>query len=176
MRTIIIVSAILAVLGTFMAQLADRMTQSRTQTASADRARVMNAYASMDMPQTGGRRVMLAADGRGHFQTEARVDGRDIGFLVDTGATVIALTETDAARIGIRPYASDYTTTVTTANGSAKAASARINSIDVGGVVVHDVDALVMPDHALSQNLLGMAFLSRLKRFEYSGGRLLLEQ
>ena len=65
---------------------------------------------------------------------------------------------------------------VTTANGPAKAASARIASIDIGGVVVRDVDALVMPDKVLSQNLLGMAFLSKLKRFEYSGGRLLMEQ
>lgn len=89
---------------------------------------------------------------------------------------MIALTESDAARIGIRPFRSDYTTTVTTANGSAKAAAVRLASIDVGGVVVRDVPALVLPNSALSQNLLGMAFLSRLKRFEYANGRLLLEQ
>lgn len=177
MRTIIIVSAVLAVLGTFMAQVADRMTESSMQTKAAERAKVMNAFASIEpAPQMGSRTVSLAADGRGHFQTDARVDGRDIGFLVDTGATVIALTEKDAARIGIRPFASDYTMNVTTANGPAKAAAARIASIDIGGVVVRDVDALVMPDKVLSQNLLGMAFLSRLKRFEYSGGRLVMEQ
>lgn len=176
MRTIIIVSAVLAVLGTFMAQVADRMTQSRAQATASDHAKAMNAFASMDMSQAGPRTVSLTADRSGHFQTDARIDGRNIGFLVDTGATVIALTEKDAARIGIHPYARDYTTTVTTANGSAKAASARIDSIDVGGVVVRDVEALVMPDHVLGQNLLGMAFLSRLKRFEYSGGRLVLEQ
>lgn len=176
MRTTIIVSAILAVLGTFMAQVADKMTESSAQAKAADRAKVMNAFASMNPSRNGSRTVSLAADSRGHFQTEARVDGRDVGFLIDTGATVIALTEKDAARIGIRPYPSDYTMNVTTANGSAKAASARIASIDIGGVVVRDVDALVMPDKVLSQNLLGMAFLSKLKRFEYSGGRLLMEQ
>ena len=177
MRTIIIVSAILAVLGTFMAQVADKMTAQSAQANKADeRAKVMNAFASIQPAQNGSRTVLLAADRRGHFQADARVDGRDVGFLIDTGATVIALTQTDAARIGIRPYPSDYTTNVTTANGPAKAASARIASIDIGGVVVRDVDALVMPDNALNQNLLGMAFLSKLKRFEYSGGRLLLEQ
>ncbi len=176
MRTIIIVSVILAALGTYMAQVANKMTESGAQAKAIEHAKAMNAFASMEPVQTGGRTVSLVADGRGHFQTDARVDGRDIGFLVDTGATVIALTEKDAARIGIRPFASDYTTTVTTANGPAKAASARIASIDIGGVVVRDVDALVMPDKALSQNLLGMAFLSKLKRFEYSGGRLVLEQ
>ncbi|HEY0236491.1 MAG TPA: TIGR02281 family clan AA aspartic protease [Afipia sp.] len=176
MRTIIIVSAILAVLGTFMAQLADKMTETSAQAKAIDRAKVMNAFAAIQPAQNGSRTVSLVPDSRGHFQTDARVDGRDIGFLIDTGATVIALTEKDAARIGIRPYPSDYTMNVTTANGSAKAASARIASIDVGGVVVRDVDALVMPDKVLSQNLLGMAFLSKLKRFEYSGGRLLMEQ
>ncbi len=176
MRTIIIVSVILAVLGTFMAQLADKMTEPSAQAKAVDRTKVMNAFASIQPTQNSSRTVSLAADSRGHFQADARVDGRDIGFLVDTGATVIALTEKDAARIGIRPFASDFTTNVTTANGPAKAASARIASIDVGGVVVRDVDALVMPDKVLSQNLLGMAFLSKLKRFEYSGGRLVLEQ
>lgn len=176
MRTIIIVSAILAVLGTYMAQVANKMTESGAQAKAIDRAKAMNAFASIQPSQNGSRTVSLAADRSGHFRADARVDGRDIGFLVDTGATVIALTEKDAARVGIRPFASDYTMNVTTANGPAKAASARIASIDIGGVVVRDVDALVMPDKVLSQNLLGMTFLSKLKRFEYSGGRLLLEQ
>ena len=96
--------------------------------------------------------------------------------MVDTGATVIALTESDAASIGSRPFRDEYKTTVTTANGSAKAASVKLASIDVGGVTVRDVPALVMPNNALSQNLLGMAFLSRLKRFEYANGKLLREQ
>ncbi len=176
MRTIIFVSAVLAVLGTFMAQVANKMTESGAQAKAVEHAKAMNAFASIQPPLDGSRTVSLTPDSRGHFQTDARVDGRDIGFLVDTGATVIALTETDAARIGIRPFSGDYTTNVSTANGSAKAAPARIASIDIGGVVVRDVDALVMPDKVLSQNLLGMTFLSRLKRFEYSGGRLVLEQ
>jgi aspartyl protease family protein len=176
MRTIIIVSAILAVLGTFMAEVANNMTESSAQAKALERAKAMNAFASMEPPQSGYRTVSLSPDSRGHFQTTARVDGRDIGFMVDTGATTIALTETDAARIGIHPFSSDYTTNVSTANGSAKAAPAHIASIDIGGVVVRDVDALVMPDKVLSQNLLGMTFLSRLKRFEYSGGRLVMEQ
>jgi aspartyl protease family protein len=178
MRTIIIVSAVLAVLGTFMAQVANKITESNAQTKADAREKALNSFAWMqpDQPQYSGRTVSLTPDSRGHFQADARVDGRDIGFMVDTGATVIALTEKDAARIGIRPFAGDYTTRVTTANGQAKAAPARIASIDIGGVVVKDVDALVMPDNILSQNLLGMAFLSRLKRFEYTGGRLVLEQ
>ena len=48
--------------------------------------------------------------------------------------------------------------------------------VDIGGIVVRDVDAMVLPDDALSENLLGLSFLSKLKRFEYAKGRLVLEQ
>jgi aspartyl protease family protein len=48
--------------------------------------------------------------------------------------------------------------------------------MDVGGLIVRDVEAMVLPDEALSENLLGLSFLSRLKRFEYANGRLVLEQ
>jgi len=57
-----------------------------------------------------------------------------------------------------------------------RAAPARLDKVEVGDLVVRDVAALVMPDEALSDNLLGLSFLSRLRRFEYSGGRLVLEQ
>jgi aspartyl protease family protein len=177
MRSIMIFAAILAVLGTAMAKLADNMSTTAAQAKAADPAKSAQRFASIQPAMaTGLRSVSIARDGRGHFMADARVDGRNVGFMVDTGATVIALTESDAARLGIRPFAGDYTMNVSTANGSAKAAPARLASIDIGGVVVRDVDALVMPDRILSQNLLGMAFLSKLKRFEYSGGRLVLEQ
>jgi aspartyl protease family protein len=56
------------------------------------------------------------------------------------------------------------------------AARARLASIDVGGLVIRDVDALVLPNTALRENLIGLSFLSRLKRFEYADGKLVLEQ
>ena len=52
----------------------------------------------------------------------------------------------------------------------------RIAMVDVGGLVVRDVDAMVLPDEALSENLLGLSFLSKLKRFEYANGQMVLEQ
>jgi aspartyl protease family protein len=96
--------------------------------------------------------------------------------MVDTGASVIALTARDAARLGVRPLRSDYTATVATANGTLKAAPIMLDTVEVDGLSVRDVQALVLPDEALSENLLGLSFLSRLRRFEYAGGRLLLEQ
>ncbi|MCF2521783.1 TIGR02281 family clan AA aspartic protease [Bradyrhizobium sp. G127] len=179
MRGIMILAAILIVLGTSMAQMADKITTDKAQAKAVDKARAMNAFASMQ-PQTtaqaGARSVTVPRDSRGHFQTEGRVDGRRLGFMVDTGASVIALNETSAAQIGVRPLRSDYTANVSTANGSVKAARTRLAMVDIGGLVVRDVDALVLPDAALSENLLGLSFLSKLKRFEFAGGKLVMEQ
>jgi aspartyl protease family protein len=126
--------------------------------------------------RTGGRSLSIRRDAHGHFATEARIDGQRIGFMVDTGASVVALNESSAARFGLRPSRGQYTATVTTANGKVKAARARIAMLDVGGLIVRDVDAMVLPDEALSENLLGLSFLSKLKRFEYSNGQMMLEQ
>jgi aspartyl protease family protein len=126
-------------------------------------------------PSSGARSVSIGRDHRGHFQANGRVDGRSVSFMVDTGASVIALTEREAARLGIRPVRNDYTAQVRTANGSVRAAPVTLNSVDIGGLVVRDVRALVVPGGALGENLLGLSYLTRLKRFEYSNNKLVLE-
>lgn len=170
MRNIMIFAAILIGLGTFMAQMADKMSS-----ASATSAPHTTVAVATTAP-AGGRSLSIPRDGRGHFQTDGRIDGQRIGFMVDTGASVVALNETSAARFGLRPSRSDYNANVTTANGTIKAARTRIAMLDVGGLIVRDVDAMVLPDEALSENLLGLSFLSRLKRFEYANGQMVLEQ
>ena len=127
-------------------------------------------------PTTSGRSLTLDADRQGHFKVEARIDGGHIDFMVDTGASLVIMRELDAAQIGIRPIPRDYTATVSTANGKIKAAPAKLDRVEVGGITVYDVQALVLPDEALWQNLLGVSFLSRLKRYEYANGRMVLEQ
>jgi aspartyl protease family protein len=94
---------------------------------------------------------------------------------VDTGAFAVAIRESDAARLGIFPRASEYTGRSQTANGIAKYARARLNRVEVNGIIVRDVDAAVMADESLKTNLLGMTFLSRVK-FSHDRGRLVLEQ
>src|SRR6478736_3646983 len=170
MRNIMILAAIMIGLGTFMAQMADRM--SSASATSVPRTTVALAATA----PAGGRSLAIARDGRGHFQTEGRIDGQRIGFMVDTGASVVALNESSAARLGVRPSQNDYTTTVTTANGKLKAARTRLAMVDIGGLIVRDVDAMVLPDEALSENLLGLSFLSKLKRFEFANGKMVLEQ
>jgi aspartyl protease family protein len=173
MRNIMIFAAVIAGLGTVMAQMADRMTPALANTVVKQAAPVETAAAESE---SGRRSLSIPHDARGHFETEGRIEGQRIGFMVDTGASMIALNETSAARFGLRPSRGDYNATVTTANGTVKGARTRIAMIDVGGLVVRDVDAMVLPDEALSENLLGLSFLSRLKRFEYANGMMVLEQ
>ena len=175
MRNLIIFAALLIGAGTYMAQLADKMTTSAA--ARATTSTHPTAFAAIqDNTQAGIRSISIARDGRGHFQTEGRIDGQRVGFMVDTGASVVALNESSAARIGVRPSQNDYNATVTTANGKIKAARTRLAMVDIGGLIVRDVDAMVLPDEALSENLLGLSFLSKLKRFEFANGRMMLEQ
>ena len=96
-------------------------------------------------------------------------------FIVDTGATSIALRESDAARLGIHPARRDYTIRTSTANGIVRAAPVELNRVDIGSLTVRNVQAVVFPDEALGENLLGMSFLSRV-RWEHRDGRLVLEQ
>jgi aspartyl protease family protein len=175
MRNIMIFAALLVGAGVYMAQTADKMTAATP--ARATTASNMAASARVQEPaQTGIRSLSIPRDARGHFQTEGRIDGQRIAFMVDTGASVIALNESSAARFGLRPSRGDYNATVSTANGTIKAARTRIAMVELGGLIVRDVEAMVLPDEALSENLLGLSFLSKLKRFEYAGGKLVLEQ
>jgi aspartyl protease family protein len=173
-----IFAAILIGLGTFMAQLADRMTPRQASASTAASAATVGRSPTPAAPlaQTALRSLSVPRDNRGHFLTEGRIDGQRIGFMVDTGASVVALNETSAARFGLHPSAGDYNAAVTTANGTVKAARTRLAMLDVGGLIVRDVEAMVLPDEALSENLLGLSFLSKLKRFEYANGQMVLEQ
>ena len=170
MRNIMIFAAFMVGLGTIMAQMADKMTPALANAAARNAAPVET------VAQRGIRNLAIPRDGRGHFLTEGRIDGQRIDFMVDTGASVVALNETSAARFGLRPSRGDYNATVTTANGTIKAARTRLAMVEIGGLVVRDVEAMVLPDQALSENLLGLSFLSKLKRFEYANGQMVLEQ
>ena len=170
MRNIMIFAAVLVGLGTFMAHLADRLTPAQASATAAP------AIVGMVDSAASQRSLSIPTDRRGHFRTEGRIDGQRVNFMVDTGASMVALNETSAARFGLRPSRGDYTATVSTANGTVKGARARLAMVQLGELTVRDVDALVLPDEALSENLLGLSFLSKLKRFAYANGQMVLEQ
>ena len=122
------------------------------------------------------RSVVISPGRNGHFEVAGSIDGRRMEFMVDTGASVIALTARDAAMLGIHPAESEYRAMVRTANGTVRAAPIMLDRVEIDDIVVYDVAAMVMPDGALADNLLGLTFLSKLHRFEYSDGKLVLEQ
>lgn len=171
MRQVLIFAIVVLVGGGYFARYADKALMHPTAQVATTRS----APAPRE-PVASGRSLVINGDRLGHFKTEARVEGRFVDFLVDTGASVVVLRETDAARVGIRPSSRDYTALISTANGKIKAAPAKLDRIELGGITVFDVPALVLPDEALGENLLGTSFLSRLKRYEYANGRLVLEQ
>jgi aspartyl protease family protein len=171
MRSVFTFAAIALAAGAMVPRYASHMGAAPAPGASAARP-----TAPVDRQSDGSRSVVVSRDNRGHFEVDARVDGRHLDFMVDTGATVIALTEGDAAQLGIHPAAREFVIDVRTANGTVRGAPTRLDRVEIGDVVVRDVAALVLPDRALSNNLLGMSFLSRLRHFEYSDGKLVLEQ
>jgi aspartyl protease family protein len=144
-------------------------------TATASKPAETKAAVAAPQPSAGQRTVSIGRDHRGHFKANGRIDGRSVSFMVDTGASVIALTEREADRLGIRPSRGAFTSSVQTANGVVRAAPVTLNSVDIGGLVVRDVRALVVPGGGLNENLLGLSYLTRLKRFEYANNKLVLE-
>jgi aspartyl protease family protein len=95
--------------------------------------------------------------------------------MVDTGATVVALRQSDAQAAGIRPRRTDFNNPVQTANGTTMAAEAVLDSVIVQDVEVRNIRALVIPDEQLSISLLGGSFLNGLQRFEVADGTLIFE-
>ncbi len=169
MRVIMLFFVIVGVVGAFMTRSIDKMTAEHSHRPDAIAATATPA------PANNSRSVTIRSDPRGHFEVEARVDGRYLNALVDTGASMIALRESAAARLGIFPAARDYTARIQTANGIGRAARVQLNRVEIGDVVVRNVEAFVVPDEALAVNLLGMSFLSRVK-WSHDRGRLVLEQ
>lgn len=147
----------------------------RGGTRPARQPDVKAAAVSSAPVRSSARIISIGRDHRGHFQAHGRVDGRQVSFMVDTGASIIALTERDADRLGVRPSRSAFTAAIQTANGVVRAAPVTLNSVDIGGLVVRDVKAVVVSGRGLTENLLGLSYLTRLKRFEYSNNKLILE-
>lgn len=125
------------------------------------------------LPARGGTEELRAGPD-GHYYARAEVNGRGLDVMVDTGASIVALTYEDAERIGLRLRASDFTGQVATANGRAAVAPVRLDRVSIGGIVIRDVPAAVAERGRLGKTLLGMSFLSRLERVDIRQGRLLL--
>jgi aspartyl protease family protein len=110
-------------------------------------------------PETGNREIVLSAGPGGHFYTQGSINGKVVQFLVDTGATAVALGQGEADRIGL-DYRRGQRLAMNTANGVVPAYVVNLTSVRVGEVEVYNVQAVVLPA-AMDHVLLGNTFLTR---------------
>jgi aspartyl protease family protein len=127
----------------------------RTVVAGAGAVRVGAAAAA----SAGGNEIVLTAGSGGHFTTAGQINGKAVSFMVDTGATAIALGQADADRIGL-DYKNAPRGFAGTANGRVPVNVVTLSSVRVGDVEIANVEALVMPT-AMQHILLGNSFLAR---------------
>ncbi len=126
-------------------------------------------------PAGAGRTASVSKADDGHYWAEAQVEGRRVRFLVDTGASTVALTKADAQRLGLAPATLAYDRPVSTAAGKTMAAAVTLDYVSVAGARVEHVEALVL-QHGLETSLLGMTYLGRLSRFEATKDALILRR
>jgi len=175
MRNIFLLAIAACVIAGLVPRFADRLVGTRAVQANPnDRAAAAPERAAP--VSAGPRTVTIRRNRGGSFEIEGAVDGRHLDFIVDTGASVVTLNSGDAARLGFHPAERDYTLKFNTANGQIRGAPVHLDMVEVGGVMVRNVPAVVLPEEALHGNLLGLTFLSRLRRFEYRDDRLVLEE
>lgn len=118
--------------------------------------------------------VILSKGLGGHFQAKADINGQQISMMIDTGASNIALSFSDAQLIGLDIASLSFVQPVVTANGRAMAAPTTLPEISVGNIKRYDVPASVLEHGKLSESLLGMSFLGTLSSFHMSRNELIL--
>ncbi|MDR2127602.1 MAG: TIGR02281 family clan AA aspartic protease [Burkholderiaceae bacterium] len=131
--------------------------QRHTLRVGASPAHVGGAAAGQGA--ASGSRVVLTADGQGHFFSQGSINNKPVQFLIDTGASLITLGQAEADQIGL-DYKTGRLVGIATANGSAKAYMTKIDQVRIGDVSVYNVDA-VIAEHAMPAVLLGNSFLTR---------------
>ena len=117
--------------------------------------------------------VRVRAHRDGHFYIDSRVNGADVRFLIDTGATIVALSPEDAERIGFDPAQLNFSQRLHTAGGIVRAAPVVIRSLELGDIRLSNVRAVVNGER-LPHSLLGISALERLSGYEVRDGTLTL--
>lgn len=123
----------------------------------------------------GGLMVELPLGSDGHYHAEAEINGRSVQVLVDTGASLVALTAEDAETAGVFVSDKDFTHRIQTANGTARVAPVALDRVAIGEITIRDVRGVVMEPGAMSVSLLGMTFLNELERVDMRQGKLILQ-
>lgn len=132
---------------------------------------------TVEPPRNSARRMAtIRSRPDGHYWSRALVNKKStVEFMIDTGASVVALTYKDAQKMGLRPETLDYRWEIRTAGGKTMGASVTIDSIQISQVRVQNVEAMVLRTD-LEQSLLGMSFLRELYSYEFRGERMIIQQ
>jgi aspartyl protease family protein len=123
--------------------------------------------------QISDDQIVLTRAGDLHFYATLKINGKDVVFIVDTGATDMVLSRSDAQNIGLDVDKLAYFGTAQTANGEVRTARVKLGQVEFGGVFDSQVTAWVN-DGDMFGSLLGMSYLSRFSRLEIAGNKLYL--
>lgn len=119
------------------------------------------------------RTLAIRASANGHFYVEAKVNGVSVNFMIDTGASDVALSKEDAQRIGINPNTLSYTKIYQTANGATRGAPIKLKRLQIGDFILDNFPASVN-EGELGDSLLGMRALKELGGFNVQGDQMII--
>ena len=154
------------------------LRDSLTANVNAKPALAETAKTAADSPVISAHQIRTASlrkEGDGHYWATAYVNGTPVKFLVDTGASLVALTQQDARKAGIDTDKLQKNAEVRTAGGKVQASTAFIEKIEIDGVKIDNVQAVVI-DKGLEHSLLGMSFLNRLDRWDVTANAIVIKQ
>ena len=129
---------------------------------------------SVASSQNGKGTLTISKNIHGHFTTIGSINGHEIAFLIDTGASDVALTYEDAATLGLHPETLSFNRVVSTANGDTVSAPVKLDVIQIGPMIRNNVRASVALEGRLDQSLLGMSFLTTLSGVQITPDQLTL--
>jgi aspartyl protease family protein len=134
---------ILIVAGCFISGIGGKIAKQFDAKASSPGTNTVRAAESSGSTEASRNASLnsfiVPRDRSGHYRVHANVGGSSLEFMVDTGASIIALTDRDAERLGIKPAPKDYRVQIQTANGVARAARVRLAAVRIGNLSVQDV-------------------------------------
>jgi len=174
LRWAIVMVAACAAISVVVGPLMPHFSRSAPVRPSVTSAAAVGVPAPRRAPSATANQLKYTADATGHFYVDAMVNGASLRFLVDTGATFVALSPDDAAAAGLSPATLAFTEATNTANGVTHVARTTLRSVRLGQLELGDVPAVVM-ERPMPISLLGMSFLSRVDGYSIRDGILTIE-
>lgn len=165
---------VMAIVGVLAAAALGPLAGTSSRTTGAGDITVQRAPSGTRIGANGHRSLTVRADNQGHFWLDGRVDGAPVRFIVDTGASSVAIDRETARRAGLRLVDRDFTARSQTANGIARTAPVTLRRLVIGPITLRNVEAHVVDAPMNGMTLLGMSVLRRLEGYEVRGGRLVL--